>query len=163
MHETGSCVPPGGDWWRSAAIYQLYVRSFADGNGDGVGDLSGVRSHLDYLAGLGVDAIWFNPWYPSPMSDAGYDISDYREIEPVFGTLADADVLISEAHALGIRIIIDVVPNHASDQHPWFTAALAAGPGAKISSAACRCGPTWRTSATRRAWSSTRPARPTAS
>ena len=131
MHETGSCVPSGdGDsWWRSAAIYQLYVRSFADGNGDGVGDLAGVRSCLVYLADLGVDAIWFNPWYPSPMSDAGYDISDYRGIEPVFGTLADADALISEAHAMGIRIIIDVVPNHASDQHPWFTAALAAGPG----------------------------------
>jgi alpha-glucosidase len=131
VHETGSCVPPGGgdSWWRSAAIYQLYVRSFADASGDGVGDLAGVRSRLAYLAELGVDAIWFNPWYPSPMSDAGYDISDYRGIEPVFGTLADADTLISEAHALGIRIIIDVVPNHASDQHPWFTAALAAGPG----------------------------------
>jgi len=124
-------MPSGGgdSWWRSAAIYQLYVRSFADGTGDGVGDLSGVRSHLAYLADLGVDAIWFNPWYPSPMSDAGYDISDYRGIEPVFGALADADALIGEAHALGIRIIIDVVPNHASDQHPWFTAALAAGPG----------------------------------
>jgi hypothetical protein len=131
VHETGSCVPSGGgdSWWRSAAIYQLYVRSFADGNGDGVGDLAGVRSCLAYLADLGVDAIWFNPWYPSPMSDAGYDISDYRGIEPAFGTLADADALISEAHAMGIRIIIDVVPNHASDQHPWFTAALAAGPG----------------------------------
>jgi alpha-glucosidase len=116
-------------WYRSAAIYQLYVRSFADGNGDGIGDLTGVRAHLPYLAELGVDAIWFNPWYPSPMSDAGYDISDYRDIEPVFGTLADADALISDAHAHGIRIIIDVVPNHGSDQHPWFRAALAAQPG----------------------------------
>ena len=116
-------------WWRSAAIYQLYVRSFADGNGDGTGDLPGARERLPYLAGLGVDAIWFNPWYPSPMSDAGYDISDYRGIEPVFGTLADADALIGEAHSLGIRIIVDVVPNHASDQHRWFTEALAAGPG----------------------------------
>jgi alpha-glucosidase len=116
-------------WWRSAAIYQLYVRSFADGNGDGVGDLAGVRAHLGYLADLGVDAIWFNPWYPSPMSDAGYDIADYRDIEPAFGTLADADALIAEAHALGIRIIIDVVPNHGSDQHPWFRAALVAPPG----------------------------------
>ncbi len=116
-------------WWRSAAIYQLYVRSFADGNGDGIGDLSGVREHLNYLAGLGIDAIWFNPWYPSPMSDAGYDISDYRNIDPVFGTLADADALIAEAHVLGIRIIIDIVPNHGSDQHPWFQAALAAPPG----------------------------------
>jgi alpha-glucosidase len=120
---------PAAAWWRSAAIYQLYVRSFADGNGDGIGDLAGVRSHLNYLAGLGIDAIWFNPWYPSPMSDAGYDISDYRDIEPVFGTLADADAVIAEAHAVGIRIIIDVVPNHASDQHPWFLAALAAAPG----------------------------------
>jgi alpha-glucosidase len=116
-------------WWRGAAIYQLYVRSFADGNGDGIGDLAGVRSRLSYLAGLGIDAIWFNPWYPSPMSDAGYDISDYRSIDPVFGTLADADGLIAEAHAAGIRIIIDVVPNHSSDQHPWFQAALSAAPG----------------------------------
>jgi alpha-glucosidase len=126
----GVAPATGGDsWWRSAAIYQLYVRSFADASGDGVGDLAGVRARLPYLAELGVDAIWFNPWYRSPMSDAGYDISDYREIEPVFGTLADADALISEAHGHGIRIIIDVVPNHASDQHPWFLAALAAEPG----------------------------------
>ncbi len=116
-------------WWRTAAIYQLYTRSFADGTGDGIGDLAGARAHLPYLAELGVDAIWFNPWYLSPMADAGYDIADYRAIEPVFGTLADADALISEAHALGIKIIIDVVPNHGSDQHPWFTRALAGGPG----------------------------------
>ncbi len=123
-------MPITEPWWRNAAIYQLYVRSFADGNGDGIGDLPGARARLPYLADLGVDAIWFNPWYPSPMADAGYDISDYRAIEPTFGTLADADALISEAHALGIRIIIDVVPNHGSDQHPWFLAALADGPGA---------------------------------
>ncbi len=128
-HGPGRPIAPRGEWWRSAAIYQLYVRSFADSNGDGTGDLAGVRAHLSYLAGLGIDAIWFNPWYPSPMSDAGYDISDYRAIEPVFGTLADADSLIAEAHAVGIRIIIDVVPNHGSDQHPWFAAALAAAPG----------------------------------
>jgi alpha-glucosidase len=126
----GVAPATGGDsWWRSAAIYQLYVRSFSDGDGDGVGDLTGVRAHLKYLAELGVDAIWFNPWYRSPMSDAGYDISDYREIEPVFGTLADADAVIGDAHRHGIRIIIDVVPNHASDQHPWFLAALADKPG----------------------------------
>jgi alpha-glucosidase len=131
VQEVGSPRPemPGGAWWRRAAIYQLYVRSFADGNGDGIGDLAGVRAHLRYLAELGVDAIWFNPWYPSPMSDAGYDISDYRDIEPVFGTLECADALIGEAHALGIRIIIDIVPNHGSDQHPWFLEALAAAPG----------------------------------
>ena len=122
-------MPSAHSWWQSAAIYQLYVRSFADGNGDGIGDLAGVRAHLPYLAALGIDAIWFNPWYPSPMADAGYDISDYRSIDPVFGTLADADALIAEAHAHGIRIIVDVVPNHGSDQHPWFLAALAAGPG----------------------------------
>ncbi|HEY2672884.1 MAG TPA: glycoside hydrolase family 13 protein [Rugosimonospora sp.] len=105
------------------------MRSFADGDGDGIGDLAGARAHLPYLAALGVDAIWFNPWYPSPMADAGYDISDYRSIDPVFGTLADADALIAEAYAHGIKIIIDVVPNHSSDRHPWFVAALAAGPG----------------------------------
>jgi alpha-glucosidase len=131
-HQPAGTVPaaPGGPaWWRGAAIYQLYVRSFADGNGDGTGDLAGVRARLPYLARLGIDAIWFNPWYPSPMSDAGYDIADYRGIDPLFGTLAEADALIAEAHALDIRIIIDVVPNHGSDQHPWFAAALAAGPG----------------------------------
>ncbi|HEY3953348.1 MAG TPA: glycoside hydrolase family 13 protein [Streptosporangiaceae bacterium] len=127
MPDLGSKLP--GAWWRGAAIYQLYVRSFADGNGDGIGDLGGVRAHLRYLADLGIDAIWFNPWYPSPMSDAGYDIADYRGIDPVFGTLAEAQALIDEAHGHGLRIIIDVVPNHGSDQHPWFREALAAAPG----------------------------------
>jgi alpha-glucosidase len=124
-------APPSDDplWWRSAVIYQVYVRSFADGNGDGTGDLAGVRRHLPYLKELGVDALWFNPWYPSPMADGGYDVQDYREIHPQFGTLAEAEALIEEALALGIRTIIDVVPNHISDQHPWFQAALAAGPG----------------------------------
>ena len=116
-------------WWRGAAIYQVYVRSFADGDGDGTGDLAGVRSRLPYLADLGIDAIWFNPWYPSPMDDGGYDVSDYRDIEPSFGSLAEAEKLIEEAHTLGIKIIIDIVPNHCSDEHPWFAAALAAGPG----------------------------------
>lgn len=117
------------NWWRGAAIYQVYVRSFADGDGDGTGDLTGVRSKLQYLADLGVGAIWFNPWYPSPMDDGGYDVSDYRDIEPAFGSLAEAEKLIEEAHGLGIRIIIDIVPNHCSDEHPWFKAAVAAGPG----------------------------------
>jgi alpha-glucosidase len=116
-------------WWRSAAIYELYVQSFADGDGDGIGDLAGVRSRLPYLAALGIDAIWFSPWYPSPRSDAGYDVADYRSIDPAFGTLADADALIAEGHALGIKTIIDIVPNHCSDQHQWFQAALAAAPG----------------------------------
>jgi alpha-glucosidase len=117
-------------WWREAVIYQVYPRSFADGTGDGIGDLDGVRSRLGYLADLGIDAIWFSPWYPSPMADAGYDVSDYRDIDPIFGTLAEAEALIAEAHAAGIRIIIDVVPNHCSAAHPWFQAALAGGPGA---------------------------------
>lgn len=116
-------------WWRSAVIYQVYVRSFADGNGDGTGDLAGVRSRLGYLKDLGVDAIWFNPWYPSPMADGGYDVEDYRAIHPQFGTLGEAEALIAEALALGIRTIIDVVPNHISHRHEWFQAALAAGPG----------------------------------
>jgi alpha-glucosidase len=116
-------------WWPGAAIYQVYIRSFADGDGDGTGDIAGVRSRLPYLADLGIDAIWFNPWYVSPMADAGYDIADYRKVEPLFGSLADAEALIAEAHALNIRVIIDVVPNHGSDEHVWFQAALAAGPG----------------------------------
>ncbi|SDM84741.1 glycoside hydrolase family 13 protein [Allokutzneria albata] len=111
-------------WWRGAAIYQVYPRSFADGNGDGTGDLAGVRERLPYLAELGIDAIWLSPWYPSPMADGGYDVADYRDIDPAFGTLADAEALIRDAHRLGIRIIIDIVPNHCSDRHPWFAEAL---------------------------------------
>jgi alpha-glucosidase len=116
-------------WWRSAVIYQVYVRSFADGNGDGIGDLAGVRAKLPYLRDLGADAIWFTPWYPSPMADGGYDVADYRDIDPMFGTLAEAERLIDEAAALGIRVIVDIVPNHCSDRHPWFQAALASRPG----------------------------------
>jgi alpha-glucosidase len=122
---------PAGEWWRDAVIYQVYVRSFADANGDGVGDLAGVRAKLPYLAELGVDALWFNPWYASPMADAGYDVADYRRIDPLFGDLADAEALIQEAHALGVRIIVDVVPNHCSDQHAWFLEALASEPGSE--------------------------------
>lgn len=117
------------NWWRGAVIYQVYPRSFADSNGDGTGDLAGVRSRLPYLAELGVNALWFSPWYPSPMADGGYDVADYRDVEPVFGLLAEAEKLISEAVALGIRTIIDIVPNHISAVHPWFKEALAAGPG----------------------------------
>lgn len=116
-------------WWRSAVIYQVYVRSFADSDGDGTGDLQGVRSRLSYLRELGVDALWFNPWYPSPLADGGYDITDYRDIHPTFGTLEDAEQLIVEALELGIRTIIDIVPNHLSSEHPWFQQALAAAPG----------------------------------
>jgi alpha-glucosidase len=117
------------DWWREAVIYQVYTRSFADANGDGVGDLAGVRDRLPYLRDLGIDGLWFNPWYPSPGADNGYDISDYRSIDPAFGTLPEAEGLIAEARALGIRTIVDVVPNHVSDQHPWFREALASTPG----------------------------------
>src|SRR6478672_10931200 len=116
-------------WWRDAVVYQIYVRSFADGNGDGIGDLAGVRSRLPYLSRLGVDALWFNPWYPSPLADNGYDVVDYRTIDPDFGTLEEAEELIAVARSVGIRTIVDVVPNHVSDEHPWFRAALAAGRG----------------------------------
>src|SRR6266545_260882 len=122
-------VPQPREWWRTAAIYQVYVRSFADGNGDGVGDLAGIRARLGYLADLGVDALWLNPWYPSPMVDAGYDVADYRDIDPTFGTLAEAEALIREAHTAGLRIIIDIVPNHCSSAHPWFAEAVGSGPG----------------------------------
>ncbi|MEE1761454.1 glycoside hydrolase family 13 protein [Streptomyces sp. SP18BB07] len=115
-------------WWRSAVIYQVYIRSFADGDGDGTGDIAGLRSRLRYLADLGVDAIWINPWYPSPLADGGYDVSDYRGIHPTYGTLDEARKLITEAHDLGLRVILDIVPNHTSDQHAWFQEALAAPP-----------------------------------
>src|SRR3954451_23281822 len=117
------------DWWREAVFYQIYVRSFADGNGDGVGDLPGIRSRLPYLADLGVDAIWITPFYPSPMDDHGYDVADPRDVEPVFGDLAEFDALLADAHERGVRVTIDLVPNHSSDRHEWFQAALAAGPG----------------------------------
>lgn len=121
--------PNGEPWWRAAVTYQVYVRSFADANGDGVGDLAGVRSRLGYLRDLGVDALWLNPFYPSPQADAGYDVADYRDVDPAFGTLADVDSLISDAHRMGLKVLVDLVPNHTSDQHAWFQAALAARPG----------------------------------
>lgn len=117
------------DWWRSAVVYQVYIRSFADGNGDGIGDIAGLRNRLPYLMELGVDALWLNPWYPSPMADGGYDVADYRSIDPVFGTLEEAESMMKEAHALGLKVFLDIVPNHTSEQHHWFHEALAAGPG----------------------------------
>jgi alpha-glucosidase len=126
---TRSVAGADADWWRTAVIYQVYPRSFADGNGDGAGDLAGVKARLSHLADLGIDAVWFTPWYPSPMADGGYDVVDYRAIDPRFGNLAEAEQLVADAAGLGIRTIIDVVPNHVSDQHAWFRAALAAGPG----------------------------------
>ena len=124
-------TPAVPSWWQTAVVYQVYIRSFADGNGDGIGDIQGMRARLPYLAQLGVDAIWINPWYPSPMADAGYDVADYRDIEPSYGTLDEAQTLISEAHALGIRVLLDIVPNHTSDEHVWFRAAVADEPGAR--------------------------------
>ncbi|MEV5598491.1 glycoside hydrolase family 13 protein [Streptomyces sp. NPDC052496] len=119
-------------WWRDAVIYQVYPRSFADGNGDGMGDLPGIRTRLPYLKDLGVDAVWLSPFYSSPQADAGYDVADYRVIDPAFGTLADAEAVIRDAHGLGLRIIVDVVPNHCSDQHAWFRQALDEGPGSTL-------------------------------
>ncbi len=124
-----AAVPEGTGWWRDAVIYQVYPRSFADSDGDGVGDLPGVRARLPYLERLGVDAVWLSPFYSSPQADAGYDVADYRRVDPVFGTLEDARGLLEDAHALGLRVIVDLVPNHCSDQHPWFRQALADGPG----------------------------------
>ncbi|WP_436232633.1 glycoside hydrolase family 13 protein [Actinacidiphila alni] len=121
-----------GDWWRDAVIYQVYPRSFADGNGDGMGDLPGVTARLPYLRDLGVDAVWLSPFYASPQADAGYDVADYRAVDPMFGTLNDADDLIRAAHALGLKVIVDLVPNHCSDQHEWFKRALHEGPGSPL-------------------------------
>ena len=118
-------------WWEEAVVYQVYPRSFADSNGDGIGDLNGVRTKLPYLADLGVDAIWLTPFYPSPLADGGYDVSAYCDVDPLLGTLTDFDALIKEAATHGIRVIVDIVPNHCSVEHPLFKAALAAGPGTR--------------------------------
>lgn len=117
------------EWWRDAVVYQVYPRSFADADGDGVGDLQGITAHLDHLAALGVDALWIGPVFASPQVDHGYDVADYRAVDPLFGSLADMDALVAAAHARGLRVTLDLVPNHTSDQHPWFRAALAAGRG----------------------------------
>jgi alpha-glucosidase len=118
-------VPVTGEWWREAVFYEIYVRSFADADGDGVGDLEGIRSRLPYLRELGVDAIWLTPFYPSPGADHGYDVSNYVDVDPLFGTLDDFDALLTDAHALGLRVIADIVPNHTSNMHPWFVNAVA--------------------------------------
>lgn len=119
----------GREWWRDAVIYQVYPRSWADSDGDGVGDLPGIVARLPHLVELGVDALWLSPFYTSPQNDAGYDVADYRDVDPVFGSLADADTLVARAHELGLRVVVDLVPNHSSSEHPWFRAALAAGLG----------------------------------
>lgn len=116
-------------WWRDAVFYQIYLRSFADSDGDGIGDLPGITARLGQLVDLGVDALWLCPFYPSPQADAGYDVADYRDVDPLFGRLADADALFAAARAYGLKVIVDLVPNHTSDAHPWFVSALAAGPG----------------------------------
>ena len=118
-------------WWRDAVTYQIYPRSFADANGDGIGDVEGIRSRLPYLKQLGIDAIWISPWYPSPQHDHGYDVADYMDIEPAYGTLAQAEQLIKETHEHGIKFIVDIVPNHTSSEHKWFQAALKAAPGSQ--------------------------------
>jgi alpha-glucosidase len=117
----GSAPEP---WWRTAAVYQVYLRSFADGNGDGVGDFPGLQTRLSYISSLGVDALWVTPFYPSPMVDGGYDVIDYRAVDPVFGSMADVEEILDRAHGLGLRVIFDLVPNHTSDQHPWFRNAM---------------------------------------
>jgi alpha-glucosidase len=119
----------GPDWWRRAVVYQIYPRSFADGNGDGLGDLPGVTSRVDYLAALGVDAVWLSPFYPSALADGGYDVADYRDVDPRLGTLDDFDAMVGALHAEGIRVVVDIVPNHTSNLHAWFQEALAAPAG----------------------------------
>jgi alpha-glucosidase len=117
------------NWWRQAVVYQIYPRSFADSNGDGMGDLAGITSRIDYLAELGVDAIWLSPFYPSALADGGYDVADYRDVHPQIGTLEDFDRLVAAAKARGIKMVVDIVPNHTSDLHEWFQKALVAEPG----------------------------------
>jgi len=115
-------------WWRHAVTYQVYLRSFADGNGDGTGDIAGLRSRLAHIRSLGVDAIWINPWYQSPLHDGGYDVADYRRVDPGFGTLEEATELMREAKDMGLRVLLDLVPNHTSSEHRWFEEAMDSPP-----------------------------------
>jgi alpha-glucosidase len=117
------------DWWRQAVVYQIYPRSFADSDQDGLGDLRGVLSRVPYLVSLGVDAVWLSPFYPSALADGGYDVDDYRDVDPQLGTLADFDEMTARLHGCGIKVIVDIVPNHTSSRHAWFTEALAAPRG----------------------------------
>lgn len=124
-------APSHRHWWRDAVIYQVYVRSFLDSTGDGIGDLAGVRAGLPYLKKLGVDGIWLSPFYPSPQHDHGYDVADYCDVDPVFGDLAEFGLLVADAHRLGIKVLLDIVPNHCSSEHALFREALTAGPGSQ--------------------------------
>ncbi len=129
--DSSAPTPAEHDWWRQAVVYQVYPRSFADANGDGLGDLPGVTSRVPYLKELGVDAVWLSPFYPSALADGGYDVDDYRDVDPRLGTLADFDTLSAALHAAGIKLIVDIVPNHSSDRHVWFQEALRSGRGSK--------------------------------
>ncbi|MFT4050621.1 MAG: alpha-amylase family glycosyl hydrolase [Microbacterium sp.] len=120
---------PETPWWRQAAVYQIYPRSFADANGDGIGDIPGILSRVDYLAGLGIEAVWLSPFYPSALADGGYDVDDYRDVDPRLGTLEDFDRMLEALHERGIKVVVDIVPNHTSNRHVWFQEALAAGRG----------------------------------
>ena len=124
VREGNAGLPPRDErlWWRDAVVYQIYPRSFSDSDGDGIGDLPGIRSRLPYLAELGVDAIWLSPFYPSPLLDGGYDVADPRDVDPRLGTVDDARAMVADAHALGLRVFVDVVPNHFSWEHRWFRA-----------------------------------------
>jgi len=124
-------VSGGQQWWQTAVVYQVYLRSLADANGDGTGDIAGLRDRLGYLSDLGADAIWIAPWYSSPLADGGYDVAEYCDVDPVFGDLDQADALIAQAHAVGIRVLLDIVPNHTSREHPWFLAAIKGDPAAR--------------------------------
>ena len=126
-------------WWRQAAVYQIYPRSFADATGDGIGDVPGILSRVDYLAELGIDAVWLSPFYPSALADGGYDVDDYRDVDPRLGTLDDFDAMVSALHERGIKVIIDIVPNHTSNRHEWFQEALAAGRGSAARDRRSRC------------------------
>src|SRR5690242_20126923 len=131
-HQVAGPVPSAdAGWWRQAVVYQIYPRSFADSDGNGLGDLRGIISRIPYLADLGIDAVWLTPFYPSALADGGYDVDDYRDVDPRLGTLADFDELVAALHAAGIRVVVDIVPNHSSDRHPWFREALAAAPGSR--------------------------------
>ena len=123
--------PADRPWWHTAVVYQVYIRSFSDADGDGTGDVRGLCERLDHLVDLGVDALWINPWYPSPQVDAGYDVADYRDVDRAYGDLEQGEELVRAAHAAGLRVLLDIVPNHTSDQHAWFQAALAGDPQAR--------------------------------